>query len=75
MIQIQDDLNDAIAVPANPDWALGRSSLPILFAQTVDYPERGRFLQLRCALQAAPDAEALAEAQAILVRCGQLRHL
>jgi hypothetical protein len=63
-----------MAVPANPDWTLGRSSLPILFAQTVDYPERGRFLQLRRALQAAPDAEALAEAQAILVRCGAVSY-
>ena len=74
MIQIHDDLNDAMAVPANPDWAQGRSSLPILFAQTVDYPERQRFVELRRALQIAPDIEMLAEAQAILIRSGAVSY-
>ncbi len=67
MIQIHDDLNDAMAVPANPDWILGRSPLPILFAQTVEHPDRTRFAALR---QAVSDPDALAEAQAILIRCG-----
>jgi geranylgeranyl pyrophosphate synthase len=74
IIQIHDDLNDAMAAPANPDWMLGRSSLPMLFAQSVDYPERGRFLELRRVLQSVPDPEALAEAQLILIRCGAISY-
>ena len=30
MIEIHDDLGDTLAIPANPDWADGRSPLPIL---------------------------------------------
>ena len=71
MVQIHDDLNDSMATPANPDWTLGRSSLPILFAQVVDHPDRERFLALR---QAIPDPEALAEAQSILIRCGAVSY-
>ncbi|MDD5467723.1 MAG: polyprenyl synthetase family protein [Anaerolineales bacterium] len=67
MVQIHDDLNDTLAAPANPDWTLGRTPLPILFAQTVDHPERARFLELR---QNVSDQEALREAQNILIRCG-----
>jgi geranylgeranyl pyrophosphate synthase len=74
MIQIHDDLNDAMAVPPNPDWTLGRTSLPMLFAQSVDYPERSRFLELRCLLQSAPTPEALTEAQTILLRCGAVSY-
>ena len=68
MIQIHDDLSDSLAIPANPDWLLGRCPLPILFAQIVEHPERKRFLQLREAIPSDP--EALVEAQGILVRCG-----
>lgn len=71
MIQIHDDLSDSMAVPANPDWALGRASLPILFAQTVDHPDRARFLELR---EAISDPEALTEAQTILIRCGAISY-
>jgi geranylgeranyl diphosphate synthase type I len=74
MIQIHDDLNDAMAVPAKPDWTQGRACLPILFAQNVDHPQRERFKELRRALQRAPDAKALAEAQAILIRCGAISY-
>ena len=71
MVQIHDDLSDAMAAPANPDWMLGRASLPILFAQVVDHPEQERFLALR---KAIPDPDALAEAQAILIRCGAVSY-
>lgn len=71
MIQIHDDLNDTMAVPANPDWILGRLPLPILFAQTVNHPEQARFAELR---QAATDPQALAEAQKILIRCGAVSY-
>ncbi len=71
MIQIHDDLSDALEVPANPDWQSGRSSLPILFAQVVDHPDRQRFLELR---GDTSDLEKLAEAQTILIRCGAISY-
>ena len=73
LIQLHDDLNDTMAVPANPDWRLGRSPLPILFAQTVEHPARERFLALRERLRLAPEgrqADDLREAQTIVIRCG-----
>jgi geranylgeranyl diphosphate synthase type I len=71
MIQIHDDLNDTLAVPANPDWIQGRLPLPILFAQTVEHAERARFLELR---QEIADEGALLEAQDILIRCGAVSY-
>jgi len=71
MIQLHDDLRDTMAVPANPDWAQGRSPLPILFAQIVEHPDRARFLQLR---PSASNPDALAEAQVILIRCGAISY-
>ncbi len=71
MIQVHDDLHDSMAVPANSDWTLGRSPLPILFAQVVDHPDRVRFLELR---QNITNPQALAEAQTVLVRCGAISY-
>ena len=71
IIQIHDDLGDALATTANPDWLLGRASLPILFAQNVRHPQQARFTELR---QAIPQAETLAEAQAILLQCGAISY-
>jgi geranylgeranyl pyrophosphate synthase len=71
IIQIHDDLNDTMAVPANPDWINGRSPLPILYAQVVDHPARARFLELR---QAVQDVNVLREAQGILIRCGAVSY-
>lgn len=71
MIQIHDDLNDTMAVPANPDWTQGRSPLPILFAQSVDHPERQKFLDLR---QNISNPDVLREAQNILIRCGAVSY-
>lgn len=70
-VQIQDDLNDAMATPANPDWLQGRRPLPILYATVVGHPERDRFLALRGAVA---DEEALAEAQQILIRSGAVSY-
>jgi geranylgeranyl pyrophosphate synthase len=72
MIQIHDDLTDVMQVPANPDWILGRSPLPILFARTMAHPERTRFVELCRQLQAAVDPAGLREAQAIIIRCGAI---
>ena len=71
MIQIHDDLNDTMAVPANPDWIQGRRPLPILFALTVEHPERTRFLDL---YQDIAGKDALQEAQEILIRCGAVSY-
>ncbi len=71
MIQIHDDLNDSLAVPANPDWIQGRSPLPILFAKVVDHPERSRFLEL---CQEIDTPGALEEAQEILIRNGAVSY-
>ena len=71
IIQIHDDLDDTLAVPASPDWTLGRMPLPILFARSVDHPERSRFLEL---LQEVSDESALCEAQEILIRCGAVSY-
>jgi geranylgeranyl pyrophosphate synthase len=72
MIQLHDDINDALEVPANPDWVTGRQSLPLLFASTIEHPERERFQELRPKVS---DAQALSAAQLILVRCGAVSYV
>ena len=78
MCQIHDDILDSLAVPANPDWTLGRYPLPILFAEVVEHPEQVRFKRLRQSISASADAdsdpEALTEAQDILVRSGAISY-
>lgn len=71
IIQIQDDMSDAMTIPAGPDWLQERLSLPILFARSVDHPDRARFLHLYGSL---PDTDALAEMQQILLRCGAISY-
>lgn len=71
MIQIHDDLNDTMAVPANSDWLQGRKPLPILFAQSVQHPQRARFMELYQNISAE---NALQEAQEILIRCGAVSY-
>lgn len=71
MIQVHDDLNDTLTVPANSDWTLGRMPLPILFASLVNHPDRDRFIHLRNSIT---DPDALAEAQTILIRSGAVSY-
>jgi geranylgeranyl pyrophosphate synthase len=71
MIQIHDDLKDSLENPANPDWIQGRNPLPILFAGTVDHPDRAHFLSLRASIT---EPGHLDEAQDILVRCGAVSY-
>ena len=73
IVQINDDLADAMQTPASPDWVHGRNSLPILFAQLVQHPDREQFLALR-EQAAAGDPEALEAAQTILIRCGAVSY-
>ena len=71
MIQIHDDLGDALTEPAGPDWLEGRHTLPILFAETVDHPDRQRFHELRSRIQ---DPSAFGEAQSILIGSGAVSY-
>jgi len=71
LLQIHDDLKDTLADPASPDWIQRRITLPILFAEVVDHPDRARFLELRGNIG---DPDALREAQTILVRCGAISY-
>ncbi len=71
IIQISDDLGDAMARPAAPDWQRRWTNLPILYARQAAHPERERFAVLH---DRAEDPEALAEAQAILVRSGAVSY-
>jgi geranylgeranyl pyrophosphate synthase len=71
VIQIHDDLKDALETPANPDWKQMRNNLLFLYAQTADHPDRERFLALRSQVD---DPQALQEAQQILVRCGAVSY-
>ncbi|MEM6795836.1 MAG: polyprenyl synthetase family protein, partial [Acidobacteriota bacterium] len=67
IVQISDDLGDAMEQPAAPDWRRQATNLPILFATTAEHAEREAFEAL---LKRVDEPEALAEAQAILVRSG-----
>jgi len=71
MVQIHDDLNDTLAVPASPDWLQRRNPLPILFARSVAHPDRAKFFEL-CAN--ITTGNALQEAQEILIRCGAVSY-
>lgn len=71
IIQIQDDLDDALEVPANADWKMGRNNLLLLYAKTADHGQRERFFEL---CQNIDDPAALAEAQQILVTCGAVSY-
>ncbi|MEZ4834501.1 MAG: polyprenyl synthetase family protein [Caldilineaceae bacterium] len=71
IIQINDDLDDAFAVPASPDWLDNHCSLPILYADSVAHPERDHFRWLRSNVS---DPANLSEAQAILIRSGSVSY-
>ncbi len=71
IVQVQDDLGDAFATPANPDWLAGRHNLAILYASLADYPERQRFLELT---QDVTKPASLARAQNLLISSGALSY-
>jgi geranylgeranyl diphosphate synthase type I len=68
-IQVNDDMADAMAVPACADWQRRHNNLPILFALTADHAEREEFVRLSAQ---SGDAAALAAAQKILLRSGAI---
>lgn len=71
LVQILDDQIDALEQPANADWLEGRNNLLIMYALQADHPEQERFRALRAR---AAEAEALAEAQQMLGRCGAVSY-
>lgn len=68
-VQVNDDMTDAMAVPARADWQRRHNNLPILYALTADHAERNEFAALSAR---ADDPEALDAAQKILLRSGAL---
>jgi geranylgeranyl diphosphate synthase, type I len=71
IIQIEDDLTDALKQPANADWQQGRNNLLILYARTADHAQRERFEAL---LPHVADVKRLEEAQQILAACGAVSY-
>ncbi|MGD2078492.1 MAG: polyprenyl synthetase family protein [Chloroflexota bacterium] len=71
IIQIEDDLTDALETPANADWQQERNNLLMLYALTTDHPQRQRFAQLKPNVQ---DQSVLHEAQQILVTSGAVAY-
>jgi hypothetical protein len=71
LIQVSDDVNDALEIPARPDWQRRGNNLPILYAMTARHPEREEFLRLSAMPE---DPEALACAQRILLRSGAVSY-
>lgn len=71
LVQVGDDLSDAMQTPAKPDWRRPRNNLPILYACVADHPQRDRFLAL---LDQIDDGDALREAQDILIRSGGMSY-
>ncbi len=71
MIQIYDDLEDALACPANPDWQESRNNLLLLYASTTEHAGRARLAELRTRVT---DPAALKAAQQILISCGAVSY-
>jgi geranylgeranyl pyrophosphate synthase len=67
LVQVSDDLTDAVQVPAGADWQRRSNNLTILFAMTAEHPDRDAFLELS---RRVHDPEALAAAQKILIASG-----
>jgi geranylgeranyl pyrophosphate synthase len=71
MIQIHDDLKDTLSTRLSSDWNERRCSLPILYAHTVNHPDRDRFISLHGQIT---EPNVLVEAQRILFRCGAVSY-
>lgn len=69
LVQVSDDLGDAIARPAAPDWNRYGSNLAILYARTVEHRQRQDFEQIASRVSISSELE---RAQRILVECGSV---
>jgi geranylgeranyl diphosphate synthase type I len=68
-VQVNDDMADAMAVPACADWQRRHNNLPILYALTAGHAERDEFTALSARVA---EPEALEAAQKILLRSGAI---
>ncbi|MFY9823051.1 MAG: polyprenyl synthetase family protein [Thermoanaerobaculia bacterium] len=68
-VQVNDDMTDAMAVPARADWQRRHNNLLILYGLTAGHAERDEFAALSARTE---DPEALDAAQKILLRSGAL---
>ncbi len=71
MIQVGDDLNDAMEVPAQPDWQSPTGNLALLYALSAPHDARDRFASL-CGRVDEP--EMLHEAQTLLATSGAVSY-
>ena len=71
IVQLFDDLEDALQVPASPDWTQGRNNLLILYARTAAHEQRDAFVA-RLSRLAEPGV--LQEAQQILIDSGAVSY-
>ena len=73
IIQLQDDLEDALSSPANPDWLRQGNNLLIIYALNAQHDSQADFKKLLPDI-AEGDLDALRKAQVILVRCGAVSY-
>jgi len=71
LVQVNDDLHDCFVMPASRDWFSRQLTLPLLFASTVDHPEKQIFCEIR---PQVADAQKLQQAQTILLRSGAVSY-
>lgn len=71
LVQIGDDVTDALDTPARSDWKRRGNNLPLLYATTAPHPDREEFLSLSARVE---DPAALAAAQKILFRSGAISY-
>lgn len=71
IVQLLDDMDDAFASPAKPDWIRQNNNLVILFAKTADHMERDEFIEL---LKEIHEPDKLVRAQGICIRAGSVSY-
>jgi len=71
VIQVGDDMTDALETPAKPDWNTRWNNLAILYALEAEHEEQAKFKEL---IERIEEPEALDEAQEVLVRCGAISY-
>lgn len=71
VLQIYDDLHDALLIDSLVDWRRPRHNLALLYALDAPHAERERFVSL---LARIAQPQALAEARRIVGRCGALSY-
>lgn len=71
IVQLFDDLEDALQVPAGPDWTQGRNNLLILYARSAPHEGRAHFVDL---LSRVAEPASLRQAQQLLIDSGAVSY-